>query len=263
MVPIGASALFLDQPANIPARLAELGVTVDRTVIVGPVEFISQVVRALNVPLEPRLARQAVLYSVAGVPELNFVAPDPEAQLSPAPPGAPPPPAPTPTPAAPARLATIVRSAVAARPARTAIPLLLRDMTEGLTRDLLHVIAPEPATDAGRLVRDALAGVGIASVAALLDAHPEDLHVDVLSRRNAEGLADLLEVSEKTVAATAKAVGNTVVKFSSARRLMSRDDLRQPDLAAEFSSTLTGALKEAVSPEYVAAAVGRAAGPLQ
>jgi hypothetical protein len=140
--------------------------------------------------------------------------------------------------------------------------LLLRDMTDGLTRDLLHAIAIEPKTNAGRLVRDALAGAGIASVAALLDAHPEDLRVDVLSRRNAEGLAELLDASENTVRATAKAVGNTVVKFSSAKQLVSRDDLRQPDLAATFGAALSAALKDVVSPEYVMAAVGRAAGPL-
>jgi hypothetical protein len=213
-----------------------------------------------------------IAYSVRGVAELNLVVPA-EAALVGAPPsagGAPPSPTSGPTPAAPVppvaptgrggtgRLVTIVRNALAARPARAAIPPLLRDVTEALTRDLLDAIAPEPTSDDARSVRDTLTTAGITSVANLLDAHPEDLHVDVLNRGNATGLAELLAESEKIVATTAKAVGDTIQQFAADGRVVSRDNLQAPAIATEFSDALANALKGAVDLETIAAAVSRA-----
>jgi hypothetical protein len=151
----------------------------------------------------------------------------------------------------------MIRNTLAARPVGSAIPPLLRDVSETLTRDLLDSIAPEPSTDAALSVRDALVGAGITTVAGLLDAHPEDLHVDVLNRENAEGLAGLLDVSEKSVATTAKAVGDTLQRFNADGRIVSRDNLQRPETAAEFSEALTAALRGSVRPETVSAAVAR------
>ena len=268
IVSLGASALILDQSANLPGRFAELGVTPDRRVSVSPMDFVARVVQALNAPGGGGAqGGESVLYSVAGLPELNFLARStgetaaPLRAQAPAPnvastgAGAPARPA---QPAGAGRLSTIVRTAIDARPKRGAIPPLLRDASEVVTRELLDAIAPEPATDAGRAVRDALTSAGITSVAGLLDAHPEDLHVDVLNRGNAAGLADLLDVSEKAVDATVKAVGDTVVAFAGRGRVVSRDDLRDPEVAGELAAALGGALRGTVTPEAVAAAVARA-----
>jgi hypothetical protein len=168
-------------------------------------------------------------------------------------------PAPTPRAGGTGRLASIVGNTIAARPARTVVPPLLRGVAEGLTRDLLDAIAAEPATDAARSVRDTLTEAGITSVATLLDAQPEDLHVDVLNRGNAAGLAELLDTSEKAVASTAKAVADTIQKFAADGRLVSRDNLQDPAIAAEFSDALASALKGAVPRETVGAAVDRVA----
>jgi hypothetical protein len=252
--------LLFDQPANIPTRVGELGVVVDRRVTIGPAEFIAHVVATLNNP--PAIAGPAirvVLYSVDGVPELNFVTPDPEPPLQQPAPSAPSAPD---TASGGSRLSTFVRSAIAARPGRS-VPPLLRGMAEALTRDLLSAIVAEPKTDEGRAVSDALAGSQIANVADLLNADPEDLHSTVLNRRNAAGLADLLNAAEKRASATAKAVGDTTVQFANNRRIVTRGDLMQPEVAAEFSKALTDALKGSVSAGYVTAAVERAANPVQ
>lgn len=262
IVSLGASAIVFDQPSNIATRVRELGVVVDRRVTIGPAEFIAHVVAALNArPAIAGPATRTVLYTVDGVPELNFVTPDLE----------PPPqqPAPRPAPAAPdtgiggSRVAIIVRSAIASRPARSAVPPLLRGMAESLTRDLLSGIVPEPKTDEARAARDTLAAAQIANVADLLNADPEHLHATVMNGQHAGGLADLLDAAEKRVHATAKAVGDTIVQFATNKRIAARGDLADPELASEFSKALVTALKGSVSADYLAAAVDRAAYPVQ
>ncbi len=260
VVSLGASALVLDSQANVSARLAELGVTVDRTVAVGTVEFVSRVVEALNASAGTIASgSHAVVYTVSGVSEMNLAVPAATAAAVSSSGGAPSAVGAAPA-AAPSRLASIVHAAIANRPARTAVPPLLRDVSESLTRDLVDAISPEPSSDAGRTVRDALAAAGITSVAGLLDAHPEDLHVDVLNRANAAGLADLLDVSEKIVATTAKAVGDTVLRFATDGRLVSRDDLQRAQVASELADALATSLKHSVPRDTVAAIVSRSAG---
>ena len=75
IVSVSGSALIFDQAANLPGRFAEIGVTPDRRVSVSPMDFVARVVQALNAPAasgKPQ-AQEAVLYTVAGLPELNFL----------------------------------------------------------------------------------------------------------------------------------------------------------------------------------------------
>jgi hypothetical protein len=118
------------------------------------------------------------------------------------------------------------------------------------------------STDAERSVRDSLVSANIRSVAELLDSHPEDLHVDILNRANAVGLAGILEASEKTTASVAKAVGDVVQKLASEGRLVSRDDFRVSALVSDFRKALTDALKGALPEETVGVEIDRAAGNL-
>ena len=170
---------------------------------------------------------------------------------------------PAPAPAVPGgsggRLSELVRAAITNRPARSAVPRLLRGFSEELTTRLLRRIPLEPASETSRSVRDALAAAGIRTVAQLLDSHPEDIHVDVLERASAAGLAELLETSEKTAASLARAVGDMVQRFASEGRLVSREDMRSADVAPEFQKALGEALKGAVPSETVAAEVDAAA----
>jgi hypothetical protein len=256
--PVGTGVFFVAPPEEAQARLAGMGVTVARTEALSPLAFLARVFGAVSEPRGGvRAGASVVHYTVVGMPELNFAMPSDATGRPTGPVGATRPPVP-----GGGRLATMVRTALAARPARSAVPPLLRDASESLTRDLLDAVAPEPATDAGRSVRDALTAAGITSVARLLDAHPEDLHVDVLNRGNAAGLAELLEVSEKSVAGVAKGVGDTLQKLAADGRIVSREDLGRPEVAAEASQTLSEALKGAVTPEVVASAVARTAGYL-
>jgi hypothetical protein len=236
-------------------------VSVGRRATIGPVEFIARVVQALNDPSAASApGTRAVLYTVTGVPELNFVAPDADVTPTPAGGGTTTPP-PSGVTTGPGHLATTVRAAITSRSARTAVPPLLRGTTEALTRDLLGAITPEPRTDEGRTARETVAAAGITTTAQLLDADPERLLADVLRGQNAQGLADLLDVAEKSAAATTKAVGDTLVQFATNRRIVSRDDLARSEVAAPFAEALAEALKGTVPPEYVAAAVGRVGTP--
>src|SRR6202023_328891 len=101
---------------------------------------------------------------------------------------------------------------------------------------------------------------GITSVTGLLNARPEDLHLDVLNRQNAAGLADLLNVSEKRVASITKAVGDTMRKFAADGRIASRDDLAKPQIAGDFAKALSVALKGTVTAADLTAIVSRAVG---
>ena len=260
VVPMGASVLIFDDPANVAGRLTELGLAAARTETVGPTEFIAHVVEALHVSgASAAPGATLVDYTVTGLPDMHFVTPAANGIFS-VPIGVGP--APTPVPSPPGRPGTtravdMVSTALAAR---TAIPPLLRDVSATLAFDLLGVIAPEPTTDAARSVRDALKTAGIASVAGLLNARPEDLHLDVLNRQNATGLADLLNVSEKSVASVTRAVGDTMTKFAADRRIASREDLAKPQIAADFARALGVALKGTVTAANLTAIVSRAAG---
>ncbi|MEO8681573.1 MAG: hypothetical protein ABI665_21180 [Vicinamibacterales bacterium] len=261
VVSLGASALVMDHPANIASRLAELGVAADRTIVVSQAEFVWRVVQALNNPAATAVpGAGVVLYKVQGLPEMHFVAPETAAATTRA--SSQPPPSSPVASGGLDRLTRTVRTALSARSANTAIPPLLRDASEMLVKDLLVHQSPEPASDAGRAARGALADLGITNVAALLVESPDSLLVDVLNGANAAGLADLLEVSEKAAAKTAKTVGDALVKLAG-DRLVSREDLRDPALADTFTSTVGDALKGAVSREAIATAVARAAGRVQ
>ncbi|HSB37013.1 MAG TPA: hypothetical protein VLH41_09045 [Thermoanaerobaculia bacterium] len=255
VVPLGASALIFDEPASVPAHLARMGVVAERTVELGTVEFIAQVMQAINAPGAPSAPGTPVVhYTVRGLPQLHFIAPAagalPSAPAGPAVPGQQP----------GSRLGEMVRTAIANRPARSSVASLLRPFAEELTRRLLGTIPLEATSDAGRSVRDALAAAGIRSVAQLLDSHPEELHVDVLNRANAAGLAQLLEESEKSTVIVAKGVGDTVHKLSSEGRLVSREDLRAPELGGEFKKALLETLRGVVPPDGVAAEVDSSVG---
>ena len=260
VVPFGASVLIFDEPANVARRLAELGLAPARTETVGPTEFIALAVEALHTSgATAPPGATLVHYTVTGLSNMHFVTPAATGIISfptrgrtgsaVADPGRPP----------TTRAADMVRTTIAARPQRTAIPELLRDVTATLTHDLLGVIAPEPTTDAAKSVRDDLAATGITSIAGLLDTHPEDLHVDILSREKLTGLAELLNVTEKRVAVVTKAVGDTMVKFAADRRIASREDLGRPQIAATFAKALGTALKGAVPAATLTAIVDRVA----
>jgi hypothetical protein len=255
IVSFGASALILDSPEKLPGRLAELGVAPERRVTLSPAEFVARVAQGLNAPgAGGAPGGESILYSVAGLLDLNFL----ERGAGVAAVAEPPSFRNAEQPARSSRLSTVVRSAIDARPRADAIPPLLRGASEAVTRELLDAIAPEPATDAGRDVREALDGAGITSVAGVLDANPEELHANVLAGRNAAGLADLLEVSEQTVDATVKAVGDTVVALARKGRLVSRDDLRDPPKARALAEALGKALPATMTTKAVSAAVERA-----
>jgi hypothetical protein len=251
--------LIFDDPANVAGRLAELGLAAARTEAVGPTEFIAHVVEALHVSGASAAPGAALVdYTVTGLPDMHFVTPAANGIFS-VPIGVGPAPTPAPSPtggSGTTRAVDMVKTALAAQ---TAIPPLLRDVSGTLAFDLLGKIAPEPTTDAGRSVRDGLKTAGIASVAGLLNARPEDLHLDVLNRQNVNGLADLLNVSEKRVASVTKAVGDTMTKFAADRRIASRDDLAKPQIAADFTKALSAALKGTVTAADMTAIVSRAA----
>jgi len=254
VVPLGASALIFDEPAAVPAHLARMGLVADRTVELGTLEFLAQVMQAMNAPgAPPAPGTRVVHYTVRGFSQLHFIVPAAGALAAAA------------TPAIPgeqpgSRLGETVKTAIANRPARSPVPPLLRPFAEELTKRLLRTIPLEGASDAGRSVRDGLAAAGIGNVAQLIDSHPEELHVDVLNRANAAGLAELLEAGEKSTATVAKGVGDTVYRYSSEGRLSSREDLREPELATDFKKSLLEALRGAVPPDTVAAEVDAAVG---
>jgi hypothetical protein len=255
IVSLGAASLIFDAPANLGARLSEIGVAVDRQATVSAAEFVNLVLATLNTG--PGAAPGGLTrYTVEGVPELTLVAPASAGSPTGSAAGFPP----AVDPGGATRVATTVRNAIAARPRRSAVPPLLRGAAEDLTAGLLRHVAPAPATDEGRSVRDTLAGSGLTSVAALLEADPEDLHTGVLRRAQAPGLADVLDTSERQVEATVKAVGDAISKLAAAGRVVSRDDLRRAEVAEALAEALKTPLGDTIAPEVMSAAIAGTAG---
>jgi hypothetical protein len=253
-VPVGDGVLFVAPASEVPGRVHALGVAEGRSLTVTPLEFSARVIALFSVAAGERAGMPLVHYAVLGVPELNLVAPAPVASSAATPASSGPP-----SPAAPGRVVQTIRAAVASRAQRNAVPPLLREAAVSVTRGILDAVAPEPMSDAGRAAREALAHSGVTTVAGLLDADPEELHVARLGRAHAAGLAELLEVGEKGVAAAVKAVGDTLLNFAIDGRVLVRDDLARPETAREIGAALSEALKGSLTPEAAAEAVARAA----
>jgi hypothetical protein len=148
-----------------------------------------------------------------------------------------------------------VRDLVASRPARSAIPLLLREFTEELAQRLLEAVPMDGTTPAGRAVRDVLVRANVRTVAELLESSPEHVHVDLLNRANAIGVAELFDQAEKVVPKVTRAVGDVVRQFASEAGLFSRDQLRDAALMAQFQRALVEALGEVLPEDQVEAAI--------
>jgi hypothetical protein len=244
VVPLGASTLIFEDPARLPERLRELGITPARTEALEALDFAARVVETMGPQAVPIPGAPVTLYTVPGVPELSFVAPARVETLS----GG--------TGAGPARepgrLGPLVQTMMGARPTRAEIPALLRGRSERLAIELLRGVAPKPATDDGRAARDAMKAAGIESAADVLAADAEDVHARVLKRSHAAGLTELVDASEKYLAAIAQAVTDTVATFATRDRAVSVDDLREGDA---FAAELAAALKGVVPARRVTAAV--------
>jgi hypothetical protein len=254
-VPFGTSVLIFDDPANVPRRLAEMGITPVRSETLSPTAFMARVMEAIpNVGVAAPGA-PLVHYTVSDLPEMHLIAPT----LAAAPvkprggePGEP--------SVSGDRVNERVRAAIASRTGRTAVPALLRETSVTMTRELLDAIQPKPASDAGKAAAATLKEADIATVTELLAADADDLLTTVLHRENAAGLAELLDISERQVAAVAKAVGDKLMAFAGDNRVVSRADLQDAEIAKAFTRELVEALKGLLGRRKIASIVARVIG---
>jgi hypothetical protein len=258
MVNLGRGLLVFDTAEGAAARLQSLGLRAEGPVALNPLDFVGRVSAILKTPpSEPAPDRPLVRYTVVGVPDLHFVAPGE------APPASPPPP-PPPPPAEPGggRPRELVRAAFATRPARAAVPPLLRDLAEEITGHLLASTPLEAPDEAARPVVERLAGAGVTTVRDVLARHPEDLHVNVLGRAHPAGLGQLLDEAERLARSAAKVVGDALVSFAAERRILAREGFADPAVAEAFSAVLGEKLPAArlpASSQAIRAAVTAAA----
>jgi hypothetical protein len=222
-------------------------------VALNPIDFVGRIGEILSAPpAAPAPDRPLARYTVVGLSDLHFFAPG-EAPTAPAP---------LPADIGGGRLRELVRTWFAARPARAAVPPLLRDLGEAVTRNLLASAPLEAADEAVRPVVGRLADAGVATVGAIIDRQPEALHVDVLGRAHPVELTQLLDDSDRVARNTAKVVGDSLVSFAAERRIAARDGFADPAVTADFSALLAeklAAARLAVNPEAIRAAVADAA----
>ena len=251
MVNLGRALLMFDTAAGAERRLSSLGLRAERSVALNPFDFVGRVSEILSAPTAAPANQPLVRYTAVGVPDLHFFTPG-EAAPAPAPP---------PADVRGGRLRELVRAAFAARPARAAVPALLRELGEEVTRSLVASAPLEAPDEATRPVVERLAAAGVSTVGAVLGRHPESLHVEVLGRANPAELTQLLDEAERITRSTAKVVGDTLVSFAAERHLAARDALADPVITAEFSALLgekLAAARRPANPEVIQAAVAEA-----
>jgi hypothetical protein len=250
-VNLGPAMLFFGDEREADARMSAIGVRPARVVSLNPLDFVTRFVDVLRVPVQPGVERPMVRYAVAGAPGLHLVAPGDVAEVV------------APRPAEPGRLRDVVRTTFGRRAERAAVPPLLADFAEDLTRDLLTRLNVQPASDAEKPIVERLADAGVTTVGGVLGRSPTDLHERVLGRANAPELASVIDTSEHTARTVSKAVGDAVVAAAADRRLVARADVRTPDGMAELTRRLDEKLKAAkvnVPGDALASAINAAAG---
>ena len=152
---------------------------------------------------------------------------------------------------------------VAKRPARGAVPALLKSFAEDLSQHVISAIPIEAAGPAQTAVASRLADSGIMTLGGLLGRSPEELHADVLNGEHGDGLAALVDRAEADAAAATKAVADSVTAAAADAHVFTRADFRTADRATDLGTRIGDKLSgpklrvNAQLPDLVAGAAGR------
>ena len=267
MVELGNAVLVHGGSGALATHLATLGLTADRTESLDPASFLAKVSDAVMRPPEGALGEHALVdYTVTGAPDVHFVAPAPGgAAGQPARPMRPMRPM---RPAAEAggggSLRDTVRAGVAARPARSAMPALLRTFTESLATSLAGSMPVMPAAEPEQPVVARLGDAGVRTVADVLGRDPEALHAEVLRGENADELAAIVDRSESTARALTRVVGDAVLAAATERGIAARAGFATPEMRELLTRDVAERLRAAKLPvpaeERIHEAVTRAVG---
>jgi hypothetical protein len=260
VVDLGNAVLVHGSRDALAVHLATLGLTTQRQEMLDPIAFLRRVSDAVLRAPEGALSDHPLVdYTVIGTPDVHFVAPAPAGVRDPG--GAPA----TQPVSTGGTLRETVRAGVAGRPARSAVPALLRGFTESLTTELAGAMPLTPAADPERPVVDRLGGAGVRTVADALNTDLEALHAEVLRRENAAELTAIVDRSESTIRALTRAVGDAVLEIATQRGVSARGGFATPEAHEELTREVEERLRVAKLPvlaeDKIHEAVTRAAGP--
>ena len=134
-----------------------------------------------------------------------------------------------------------MQTAFAAPEVRAAAPPLLRSFAATLGTELINAM-PLTTLNPPAAVLAPLTAANITSVGALLAQTPDALYQNVLGKKEATDLSNLLTSAEAEPAQIAQAVSAAVKASASHRALVSTDDLATADAQAALAAPLAASL---------------------